>query len=82
MEVIRRQDSSTAAGVDLQRLAALVEELQKITQDFLRESGGIQALEKNARRILANVRMLQLDLGLDPDPPALFMSGDQCGQSS
>lgn len=61
-----RQEASEASGVDLQRLAGLVEELHRTTQALLKESGGIQALERNARRILASVRMMELNLGLDP----------------
>lgn len=66
MEGTAQQGSSISAAIDLERLAGLVEELQKTAQALLKESGGIQALERNARRILANVRMLQLNLGLDP----------------
>lgn len=66
MEEIARQGSCTEAGIDLKRIAELVEELQETARELLKESGGIQALERNTRRLLASVRMLQLNLGLDP----------------
>lgn len=76
MEEMAKQDSSSAAGIDLGKLVELVEELQKSAQELLQESGGIQALERNARRILASVRMLQLNLGLDPSWPKLLGGSD------
>jgi hypothetical protein len=49
-------------GADLARLGLLVRELEETTRELLQEAKGIQALERNARRILASVRMLRLNL--------------------
>ncbi len=66
MEETAGQGPCAEAGIDLKRIAELVEELQETARELLKESGGIQALERNTRRLLASVRMLQLNLGLDP----------------
>jgi hypothetical protein len=49
-------------GADLARVGLLVRELEETTRELLQEAKGIQALERNARRILASVRMLRLNL--------------------
>ncbi len=52
-------------AVDPQRLAGLVTRMQETAQELLDQCHGIQAIERNTKRILASLRMLQLNLGCD-----------------
>jgi hypothetical protein len=47
---------------DIKNMVAKIKNLRKETEALKKISGGIPAVEKNADRILANVRMLEMDI--------------------
>lgn len=47
---------------DVKNMVAKIKTLRKETEDLKKISGGIPAVEKNADRILANIRMLEMDI--------------------
>ncbi len=46
----------------LERMAKLISDIQKAASELRELCGGIQAVERNAERILASVRMLELNI--------------------
>ena len=46
----------------LERMAKLISDIQKTAAELRELCGGIQAVERNAERILASVRMLELNI--------------------
>ena len=47
---------------DVKGMAAKIRSLRKTATELKTMSGGIQAVDRNVDRILANVRMLELDV--------------------
>ena len=47
---------------DLEILAALIAKIEEASHELLERACGIQAIERNARRILASSRMLRLNV--------------------
>ena len=47
---------------DIKGMVAKIKALRKNAEDLKKISGGIPAVDKNADRILANVRMLEIDI--------------------
>ncbi len=47
---------------DLQELDKLIEELEKTANALIKKARGIQAIERNADRILASTKMLKLNV--------------------
>lgn len=48
--------------VDLQELRRLVEEIEKDATELIKKAQGIQAIERNADRILASTKMLRINV--------------------
>ena len=51
-----------AEEYDIKGMAAKIRGLRKNAEELKEISGGIQAVERNAARILANVKMLEIDI--------------------
>jgi hypothetical protein len=51
-----------AKEYDIKGMVATIKALRKDAEDLKKISGDIPAVEKNADRILANVRMLEIDI--------------------
>jgi hypothetical protein len=51
-----------AKEYDIKNMVAKIKSLRKDAEDLKKISGGIPAIEKNTDRILANVRMLEMDI--------------------
>jgi hypothetical protein len=49
-------------GYDITGMTAKIKALRKTATELKTISGGIQAVDRNVDRILANVRMLELDV--------------------
>ncbi len=47
---------------DLKRMDARIKTIKKAAQELKEISGGIQAIDQNAERILASVKMLELNI--------------------
>ncbi|MBW2095241.1 MAG: hypothetical protein JRI80_10155 [Deltaproteobacteria bacterium] len=47
---------------DLQELDKLIKELEKTANALIKKARGIQAIERNADRILASTKMLKLNV--------------------
>jgi hypothetical protein len=47
---------------DIKGMVIKIKALRKDAEDLKKISGGIPAVDKNADRILANVRMLEIDI--------------------
>jgi hypothetical protein len=47
---------------DIKGMVTKIKALRKNAEDLKKISGGIPAVDKNADRILANVRMLEIDI--------------------
>jgi hypothetical protein len=47
---------------DIKAMATKIKALRKDAEDLKKISGGIPAVDKNADRILANVRMLEIEI--------------------
>jgi hypothetical protein len=47
---------------DIKGMVARIKALRKTAEELKKVSGGIPAVDKNADRILANVKMLELDI--------------------
>jgi len=50
------------SGADLEILATLVGKIEEAAQELVERACGIQAIERNARRILASSRILRLNV--------------------
>ncbi len=51
-----------AQEYDIKGMVTKIKALRKNAEDLKKISGGIPAVDKNADRILANVRMLEIDI--------------------
>jgi len=51
-----------AQEYDIKGMVTKIKALRKNAEDLKKVSGGIPAVDKNADRILANVRMLEIDI--------------------
>jgi hypothetical protein len=51
-----------AQEYDIKGMVAKIKALRKNAEDLKKISGGIPAVDKNADRILANVKMLEIDI--------------------
>jgi F0F1-type ATP synthase epsilon subunit len=47
---------------DIKNMVAKIKTLRKDAEDLIKISGGIPAVVKNTDRILANIRMLEMDI--------------------
>jgi hypothetical protein len=50
------------ADWDIEEMDALVKRLCPLAEELKQESGGIQVVDRNVDRILANVKMLELNI--------------------
>lgn len=55
-------ESTGSVRDDLRGVADLILEIENRAQRLLEEARGIQAVERNARRILASTRLLKLNI--------------------
>ncbi|OGO18345.1 MAG: hypothetical protein A2Z15_01670 [Chloroflexi bacterium RBG_16_50_11] len=51
-----------AQNYDIKGMVSKIKSLRKDAEELKKISGGIPAVEKNADRILADVRMLEIDI--------------------
>ena len=51
-----------AQEYDIKQMATKIKALRKEAESLKEISGGIPAVQKNADRILANIRMLEIDI--------------------
>ena len=49
-------------GLDLRTISKMIEQIESATTELIRSAQGIQAIERNAERILASVKMLQINV--------------------
>ena len=47
---------------DIEEMDALIKRLRRLAEELKQKSGGIQAVDRNVDRILANVKMLELNI--------------------
>jgi prefoldin subunit 5 len=47
---------------ELRKLDTRIKAIKKVTQELKQLSGGIQAIDRNAERILASVKMLEINI--------------------
>jgi len=47
---------------DIKEMDALIKRLRRLAEELKEQSGGIQAVDRNVDRILANVKMLELNI--------------------
>jgi hypothetical protein len=47
---------------DIEEMDALIKRLRQLAEELKQKSGGIQAVDRNVDRILANVKMLELNI--------------------
>ncbi len=50
------------AGWNLEEMDELIKRLRQLAEELKEKSGGIQAVDRNLDRILANVKMLELNI--------------------
>ena len=50
------------ADWDIEDMDALIKRLRRLAEELKQKSGGIQAVDRNVDRILANVKMLELNI--------------------
>jgi hypothetical protein len=50
------------SNYDIQAMAKKIEDLKQAVIDLKALSGGIKAVERNAERMLASIRLLELDI--------------------
>ena len=50
------------ADWDIEEVDALIKRLRQLAEELKEKSGGIQAVDRNVDRILANVKMLELNI--------------------
>ena len=50
------------AEIDLKKIAKKIETLKREASELKEISGGIQAIDRNADRILASIRMLEINI--------------------
>ncbi len=51
-----------APEYDIKRMARIIEDIKEAASELKEASGGIQAVDQNAERILATVRMLEINV--------------------
>ena len=51
-----------SSNYDIQAMAKKIEDLKQAVIDLKELSGGIKAVERNAERMLASIRLLELDI--------------------
>ena len=49
------------ADWNIEEMDALIKRLRRLAEELKQKSGGIQAVDRNVDRILANVKMLELN---------------------
>jgi len=49
-------------GRELRKIDTKIKAIKKATQELKQLSGGIQAIDRNAERILASVKMLEINV--------------------
>jgi len=47
---------------ELRKLDTRIKAIKRVTQELKQLSGGIQAIDRNAERILASVKMLEINI--------------------
>ncbi len=47
---------------EIRKLDTRIKAIKKVTQELKQLSGGIQAIDRNAARILASVKMLEINI--------------------
>jgi prefoldin subunit 5 len=47
---------------EIRKLDTRIKAIKKVTQELKQLSGGIQAIDRNAERILASVKMLEINI--------------------
>ena len=47
---------------ELRKIDTRIKTIKKVTQELKQLSGGIQAIDRNAERILASVKMLEINI--------------------
>ena len=50
------------ADWNIEDMDALIKRLRQLAEELKQKSGGIQAVDRNVDRILANVKMLELNI--------------------
>jgi hypothetical protein len=50
------------ADWNIEDMDALIKRLRRLAEELKEKSGGIQAVDRNVDRILANVKMLELNI--------------------
>jgi prefoldin subunit 5 len=50
------------ADGDIEEMDALIKRLRRLAEELKQKSGRIQAVDRNVDRILANVKMLELNI--------------------
>jgi hypothetical protein len=50
------------ADWNIEKMDTLIKRLRRLAEELKEESGGIQAVDRNVDRILANVKMLELNI--------------------
>jgi len=49
-------------GLDLETIGKMIEQIESAATELIRSAQGIQAIERNAERILASVKMLHINV--------------------
>ena len=52
----------TANNVDIKKMAEMISSIKQLANDLKAMSGGIQAVDRNVNRILASVKMLEINI--------------------
>jgi hypothetical protein len=59
---IRRDKENWMTRREIRKLDTRIKTIKKTTQELKQLSGGIQAIDRNAERILASVKMLEINV--------------------
>ena len=59
---IRRDKENWMTRREIRKLDTRIKTIKKTTQELKQLSGGIQAIDRNAERILASVKMLEINI--------------------
>jgi hypothetical protein len=59
---IRRDKENWMTRREIRKLDTRIKAIKKTTQELKQLSGGIQAIDRNAERILASVKMLEINI--------------------
>lgn len=52
----------TGNNVDIEKMAEKISSIKQLASDLKAMSGGIQAVDRNVNRILASVKMLEINI--------------------